>query len=78
MLFRSFVFENQIIELQKNIEAEVQRVAAQDPRIAISQLNVFPQEHGFLIQVQITVVPSTNAQILSIFFDLQQRTASYV
>ena len=73
-----FVFENQIIELQKNIEAEVQRVAAQDPRIAISQLNVFPQEHGFLIQVQITVVPSTNAQILSIFFDLQQRTASYV
>lgn len=73
-----FVFENQIEELQRNIEAEVQRVAGGDPRIAISQIEVFPQQNGILIQVQITVVPSTTAEILSIFFDLQQRTASYV
>jgi phage baseplate assembly protein W len=73
-----FVFENQLQELQKNIEAEVQRVIAGDPRVQISQLNVFPQENGFLIQVQVTVVPTTNSEILSIFFDLQQRQASYV
>jgi len=73
-----FVFENQIEELQRNIEAEIQRVAGGDPRIAISQVEVFPQENGILVQVQLTVVPSTNAEILSIFFDLQQRTASYV
>ena len=72
------LFENQIEELQRNIEAEIQRVAGGDPRIAVSQVEVFPQENGILVQVQITVVPSTTEEILSIFFDLQQRTASYV
>jgi hypothetical protein len=31
-----------------------------------------------LIQIELTVVPSSNAERLSIFFDQQQRTASYV
>jgi len=39
---------------------------------------VFPQENGILIQLQITVINTTNAEILSIFFDEQTRNASYV
>jgi phage baseplate assembly protein W len=73
-----FIFENQIEELQRNIENEVQRVCAGDPRIQVSDVQVFPQENGMLIQLQVTVVPTTNAEILSIFFDLQQRRASYI
>ena len=73
-----FIFENQIEELQRNIEAEVQRVAGGDPRIQVSNIQVFPQENGMLIELQITVVPTTTAEILSIFFDLQQRRASYI
>ena len=33
---KNFLFENQIEELQRNIEAEVSRVVAQDPRITVS------------------------------------------
>ena len=73
-----FVFENQIEELQRNVEAEVQRVAGGDPRIQVSNVQVFPQENGLLIQLQIAIVPTTTAEILSIFFDLQQRRASYI
>lgn len=73
-----FVFENQIEELQRKIEAEVQRVAGGDPRIEVSNIQVFPQENGILIQLQITIVPTTDAEILSVFFDLQQRRASYI
>lgn len=73
-----FVFENQISELQRNIEAEVQRVAAGDPRIQITQVAVFPQDNGFLLQLEIVIRPTTNAEILSIFFNAQQRSASYV
>lgn len=73
-----FVFENQIEELQTKIEQEVQRVCGGDPRIQISELQVFPQQNGFLIQLTVTVVPTTDAEILSIFFDLQQRRATYV
>jgi len=73
-----FLFENQVEELQRAIEAEVQRVAGNDPRIYISDVQVFPQENGILIQLQLTVVPSTTAEQLAIFFDLTSRQATYV
>lgn len=73
-----YLFENQLEELQTNINREVQRVAGGDPRIYISDVQNFPQENGILIQVQLTVIPSTDAERLSIFFDNTTRSASYV
>ena len=73
-----YLFENQLEDLQRNIQAEVQRVAGGDPRIYISDVQTFPQENGILIELQLTVLPSTNAERLGIFFDLQQRNATYV
>jgi phage baseplate assembly protein W len=73
-----YVFEPQTIQTQNAINAEVQRVAGGDPRIFISDVQSYPQENGILIEIQLTVVPTQNAEILSIFFDQQQRTATYV
>jgi phage baseplate assembly protein W len=73
-----YLFENQVEQLQQDIRAEVQRVASGDPRLTVSDIQVFPQDNGILIQLQITIVNTTNAEILSIFFDEQTRSASYV
>ena len=73
-----FLFENQLEQLQQDIRAEIQRVCGGDPRILLSDIQVFPEENGMLIQIAITIVNTTNAEILSIFFDQQQRNASYV
>lgn len=73
-----YLFEPQLEELQTAIEKEVQRVAGGDPRLYISDIQTFPQNNGILIEIELTVVPSTDAERLSIFFDLQQRNASYV
>ena len=73
-----FLFENQLEELQNSIVTEVQRVAGGDPRIYISDTQVYPQENGILLEIELQVVPSNNAERLSIFFDLQQRSASYI
>ena len=73
-----YLFEPQLEELQTAIEAEVQRVAGGDPRLYISDIQTYPQNNGILIQIELTVVPSTDAERLSIFFDLQQRNATYV
>lgn len=73
-----YMFENQIEAVQEGIVNEVQRVAGGDPRIYISQINVYPQLNGMLIELQLQVVGTTNAEILSVFFDQQQRNASYV
>lgn len=74
----SFVFEPQTQQVQNAIVAEVQRVAGGDPRLYINDIQSFPQENGILIQIELTVVPSTTAERLSVFFDQQQRNATYV
>jgi phage baseplate assembly protein W len=74
----SYVFENQTQETISNISGEIQRVCAQDPRLVVSEIDVFPQENGVLIQLLIQVVPSTDAERLAIFFDQEQRRASYL
>ena len=72
------VFENQTQDTLQSVYNEIQRVAGQDPRIYINDLQVFPQQNGLLVQLLITVVPTTTAQQLSIFFDQTQRVATYV
>jgi phage baseplate assembly protein W len=72
------LFENQTNETEAAITREIQRVAGGDPRLQISEIDIFPQENGILIQVLLTIVPSTDAERLSIFFDQQTRTASYI
>ncbi len=73
-----YLFEPQLEELQTQIVNEVQRVAGGDPRIYISDVQMYPQENGILIELQLQVVATTNAERLSLFFDQQQRMASYV
>ena len=74
----NYLFENQTADTHALITQEIQRVCAGDPRVYISGMQLFPQQNGLLIQLGIAVVPSTNAELLSIFFDQQQRRATYV
>lgn len=73
-----FLFEAQLEELQTQITNEVQRVAGGDPRIYISDVQAYPQDNGILIELQLTVLPSTDAERLAIFFNDLTRSASYV
>ena len=77
-LLWNFLFENQVEELQNNIVAEIQRVAGGDPRVFISDIQVFPQDNGILIQLELTITPSTDASRLAIFFDIVTRRASFI
>ena len=72
------VFENQTQETLNTVTTEIQRVASGDPRLQITELEIFPQLNGLLIQLEITVIPGQTAQLLSVFFDQQTRRASYI
>lgn len=74
----TFLFENQLENLVQAIRSEIQRVAGQDPRIAINDIEIYPQNNGILVQINLQVVPSQNAERLAIFFDQLQRSATYV
>ena len=73
-----YVFESQTQDTERAIVNEVQRVAGGDPRLYIQSIQMFPQQNGILVQLELSVVPSTDAERLSIFFDEQTRRASYV
>jgi phage baseplate assembly protein W len=74
----NFLFEPQLEALQQNIEREVQRVASSDPRVAISDIQVYPRDNGILLQLELVLVPGTDSTRLAIFFDLTQGQATYV
>ena len=77
-LLWAYLFENQTQDTERAIMNEVQRVAGGDPRISIQRVEMFPQQNGILIQIELSVVPGQDAQLLSVFFDQQTRRASYV
>lgn len=72
------LFENQTTETEQMIVKEIQRVAGGDPRLQIEDVQIFPQQNGMLIQIQLAIVPGTDAEQLSIFFDQQSRRASFI
>jgi phage baseplate assembly protein W len=72
------LFETQSNETEQAITREIQRVAGGDPRLQIANIEIFPQQNGILLQIELMLVPSTDAERLSIFFDQNTRTASYV
>ena len=73
----SFLFESQDQTTLSQIIREVKRVAGGDPRLNLIDTQIFPQENGLLIQLEIQFAPNTNAELLSVFFNQQQRTATF-
>jgi len=74
----AYLFENQVEAVQQGIQNEIQRVASGDPRVFISNVNVYPQQNGMLIELEIQVSGNTNSELLSVFFDQQTRSATFV
>jgi hypothetical protein len=56
---------------------EIQRVAGGDPRVNLIDVQMYPQENGVLIELEIQFAPNTNAELLSVFFNQQQRLATF-
>ena len=73
----SYLFESQDQTTLSKIISEVQRVAGGDPRVNLIDTQIFPQQNGVLIQLEIQFAPNTNTQLLSVFFDQQQRIANF-
>ena len=73
-----YVFESQTPESQQQMVQELQRVIGGDPRIVLSDVQLYSQDNGVLIELQVQVVSSATAERLAIFFDQESRRASFV
>ena len=73
----SLIFEPQGEPTNKAIIKEIQRVVAQDPRIQVNDINVYPQENGILIELEVDTVSGQQGELLNIFFNNETMRASY-
>jgi phage baseplate assembly protein W len=74
----NLVFEPQTEQTAALIVQEMQRIVGQDPRIYLSSAEAYPQVNGILVELEIQAVQGQTAELLSVFFDQQTRTASYI
>jgi phage baseplate assembly protein W len=73
----SLIYEPQNASTSQQVITEIQRVVAQDPRIAISDINVYAQENGILVELEVQTVQGQNAEMMAIFFDQNQQRAAF-
>ena len=72
----SFIYEPQNAQTSKAVITEIQRVVAQDPRIEVADINVFSQENGILVELEVQTIQGQDARMLTVFFDNQTQRAS--
>lgn len=73
----TLMFEPQGEPTNKAITKELQRVIAQDPRVQLTDINIFPQENGILIELEVDAVSGQQGELLNIFFNNQTMRAAY-
>lgn len=71
-----FVFEPNTLDVIQQLKQEIQRVAAQDPRLIINTIACYPKDNGILIELELAIQPFNQAQLLSIFLNQNTGTAA--
>lgn len=64
-----YIFEPNDSTTSSKIEEELIRLASADPRITLSQLNTYAAESGIIVEMQISVNPFDDVQLLQVIFD---------
>ena len=72
----NIIFEPMTDDVMRDIETELRRTIQQDPRVKLDRLSVYPQENGVLIELDVTVLPTTEEYRLTLFFDQTLNTVS--
>jgi phage baseplate assembly protein W len=72
------IFEPQTDSTMKDLEHEMRRTVEQDPRVKVDDLQVYPQQNGVLVELFVTVLPTTEKQRLSLFFNQETQSANIV
>lgn len=65
----SFIFEPNTIDVRQALTTEVTRVAQLDPRINLNSVEVYNQDHGILLQLEMAIYPFNSAMTVELFFD---------
>lgn len=64
-----YIFEPNDTTTSAKIEEELIRLASLDPRLTLEQVNLYAIETGIVVEMQVSVSPFNDAQLLQVIFD---------
>ena len=56
------------------IQNDINKIISYDPRLAVGQVAITQQDHGFLIQLTLSYIPTNQTSLLSLNFDRSTQT----
>ena len=65
----NFIFDPNTADLRTQVENELLRIAALDPRLTVGTIQVFSEENGILIEMEISVNPFNDVVPLGFFLN---------
>lgn len=68
------LFEPLTEDVQQLITADITRIVAYDPRLAVGQVAVTQQDHGFFIQLTLSYIPTDQTDTINLNFDRTSKT----
>lgn len=74
----NFIFEPQDPDTTRQIREEIERIVDKDPRIVANSINIYSQDDGVFIELEVQTVAGKGVQSLVILFDENLNNASYV
>ena len=70
------VFEPLTDLMVKELQQELRQTVEQDPRVRFEDAQAYPQPNGLLVELFITILPTSEQQRLNLFFDRDSETVS--
>lgn len=74
----NILFEPLTEEIKKAIVNDVNRIIKYDPRIAVNNVTVTQYEFGLELNLELTYIPTNQAQTLALKFDRESQTLGRV
>jgi len=71
-----YIFEPNDTTTSAKIEEELIRLASLDPRLSLQQVNLYAIDTGIVVEMQITVSPFNDVQLLQVIFDQSTGSAT--
>jgi phage baseplate assembly protein W len=72
----TFIFEPNNAETQAMLTDEIRRVASQDPRLTINNIDSFIVDTGLILNIELAISPANEVETLSFMFDQNTTLAS--
>ena len=74
----NYIFDGVTEENLKRIENSMRTQIQRDPRVSVQDIRFFTQDNGLLVEIEVQTEVTDADQLLKVFFNTDDITASYI